>query len=127
MGRYELILRTSFDASHQLRMPDGTMEPLHGHDWRVEVYLEGGPLDEAGIVADFTALQRGLSQITAELRNRRLNELAAFAGRNPSTELIAKYICDSFSPTLPPNVRVTKTLLWETEECAAAYIPGPSP
>ena len=74
MAKYELLLRTEFTASHQLRMHDGELEPLHSHDWRVEVFLEGEELDAAGLVADFTVLQRDLTQITVDLRGRLLNE-----------------------------------------------------
>ena len=127
MAKYELLLRTEFTASHQLRMHDGELEPLHSHDWRVEVFLEGEELDAAGLVADFTVLQRDLTQITVDLRGRLLNESPAFTGRNPSTEVLAKYLHDRFAPMIPTNVRVTKIRVWETSDCAAAYIPDAAP
>jgi 6-pyruvoyltetrahydropterin/6-carboxytetrahydropterin synthase len=124
MDKYELLVQTEFTAAHRLRMHDGKLEPAHSHNWRVEVFLEGEVLDAAGLLADFTVLQRGLSLICDGLRDRLLNELPAFAGRNPSTEAVAKHLHDGFAPLVTANVRVTKVRVWETNGCAAAYIPG---
>jgi 6-pyruvoyltetrahydropterin/6-carboxytetrahydropterin synthase len=123
VGKYELLLRTTFAALHQLKMPDGSVEPLHRHDWRVEAYLQGEELGAAGLLADFTVLHQHLAAIIADLRDRPLNELPAFSGRNPATEAVAKYLHDRLAPIVPANVRVTKVRVWETDDCAAAYIP----
>ena len=123
MSRYELLLRASFSAAHQLRLPDGTMEPMHGHNWKVEAYLEGPELDSVGILADFTVLQPQLEAITAGLHNTLLNDLSAFSSDNPSTERIAKYVHDALSPRLPGGIRISKVRIWETDHCAAAFVP----
>lgn len=126
MPHFELTLESEFSAAHRLRMHDGTLEPLHGHNWRVEVFLVGSELDSAGLVADFVVLQKDLSQIVGRLHDTCLNELPAFRECNPSTELVAKHIHDEFAPTLPQGVRVAKVRVWETRVCAAAYVPGES-
>ncbi|HVP11326.1 MAG TPA: 6-carboxytetrahydropterin synthase [Phycisphaerae bacterium] len=123
MSKYELLIRTEFSAAHQLMMPDGGLEAVHSHNWRVEVFLEGGELNGASLLVDFTVLQRHLSQITGDLQDRLLNDVPAFAGRNPSTEKVAQYLHDRFAPVIPENVRVTKVRVWETLNCAAAYVP----
>ena len=104
-------------------MPDGCVEPEHRHIWRVEVYLEGEKLDAAGLLADFTVMQKHLCEIVDDLRDRLLNELPAFSGRNPATEAVARHLHDRLAPLVPSNVRVTKVRVWETDDCAAAYIP----
>lgn len=123
MGRYELIVRSGFSATHQVRMPDGNLEPAHEHSFKVEVFLEGDGLDGSGMVVDFTTLQRNLGQITTLLRGTHLNDLPAFAAGTPSTELMARHIYDRYQPTLPPRVRLTRVRVWETEDCAAAFVP----
>ncbi|MEK6643628.1 MAG: 6-carboxytetrahydropterin synthase [Planctomycetota bacterium] len=124
MPHYELLLESEFSAAHRLRMHDGTLEPLHGHNWRVEVFIEGGDLDSAGLLADFVVLQRNLAIVVGRLHDTCLNELPAFAERNPSTELVAKHLHDAFVPMLPTGVRMAKVRVWETRTCAAAYVPG---
>ncbi len=120
---YELVLRSGFSASHGLRRGDGGSEPLHRHAWRVELFLEGRDLDDAGLLADFTVLQQNLRQITGELHEVCLNELPAFSDCNPSAELIARHLHDRYRPTLPPGVRLVKARVWETDDCAAAFVP----
>lgn len=123
MSRYELTLRAEFSAAHRLRLLDGSLEPLHGHNWLVEVLLSGDRLDDMDVLADFTLLQPRLRAITGELHDSYLNEHAAFAGRNPSTELVARHVHDRLVPGLPAGVRVLRVQVWETRDCAAAYIP----
>lgn len=124
MSGYELLLRAGFSAAHQLRLGDGRLEPLHGHNWRVEVFLVGSRLDENGILADFTVLQPHLQRITGELHDTFLNDHPAFASDNPSTELIARYIHDAFAGHVVAPIRIAKVRVWETDDCAAAYTPG---
>jgi len=124
MGRYELVLKNEFSAAHRLRLHDGDFEPMHGHNWRVEIYLESPALDRAGLVADFVVLQENLSRLTRELHNTTLNDHPAFSSSNPSTELVAKFLHDRFAPTLPAGVRLSKVRVWETDACAASFTPG---
>jgi 6-pyruvoyltetrahydropterin/6-carboxytetrahydropterin synthase len=124
LAAYQLLLRGTFSAAHRLRMYDGRLEPLHGHNWRVEVWLQGSKLDEIGVVCDFTLLQRNLTDTLAELHDTCLNDLPAFSDRNPSTEHVARQIHDRLAPLLPTTVRIAKVQVWETENCAAAFIPG---
>ena len=122
MGCYEILITDEFSAAHRLRMHDGTFEPLHGHNWRVEVTILGPELDSAGLLADFTELRPALQKVTGELHDSCLNDHSAFAEVNPSTELVARYIHDRLMPQIPPGARLAKVRVWETSNCAAAYI-----
>lgn len=124
--KYEILLRAEFSAAHQLKLSDGSLEPLHGHNWKVEVFLEGPRLDETGMLADFTIVQPALVEITSTLHNTNLNDLPVFSRLNPSTEHVARYIHDRFMPKLPTSVTISKVRVWETTSCAAAYIPDPT-
>jgi 6-pyruvoyltetrahydropterin/6-carboxytetrahydropterin synthase len=55
-----------YSAAHFIVLPDGTCEPLHGHNYRVAVEL-GGPLDASGCVIDFAALLEIMKSIADEL------------------------------------------------------------
>ena len=48
----------SFSAAHQLRLYDGSLEPLHGHNWQVKVTVVAAKLDSIGVVMDFHELER---------------------------------------------------------------------
>ncbi len=123
MACYEILLQGEFSAAHRLKLPDGSFEPLHGHNWRVEVSLRGPRLDAAGMLADFTVVQPRLREVTGELHDTYLNELPAFAACNPSTEYVAKHIHDRLRPILQPGVTISMVRVWETSACAAAYVP----
>lgn len=126
MPRYELLIESHFSAAHRLRMHDGRFEPLHGHNWKVEVFVEGARLDGCDLLADFVPLQAALAHVTAELHDSYLNELPAFAASNPSAERVARHLHDRLAPLLPVDVRLTRVRVWESPGCAAAYLPDPT-
>lgn len=123
MAAYEILITTEFSAAHQLRLPDGTLEPLHGHNWKVELYLEGDELDQMDVLADFTVVRPQLLAACAELHDTHLNDHPAFQADNPSTERVAKLIHDQLAPKMAETVRISRVRVWETSTCAAAYIP----
>jgi len=123
LAAYEILITTEFSAAHQLRFPDGTLEPLHGHNWKVELYLEGAEIDEIDVLADFTVVRPQLLAVCAELHDTHLNDHPAFQADNPSTERVAKLIHDQLAPKMAKTVRISRVRVWETSTCAAAYIP----
>ena len=98
---FEASIRGWFAAAHQLRLPDGTFEPLHGHNWGVEVTFASETLDEMGVVVDFVAAKRCLDEILRTFHDGNLNESVAFARRNPSAEHVAAVIAEQM--TSPPG------------------------
>jgi 6-pyruvoyltetrahydropterin/6-carboxytetrahydropterin synthase len=114
----------TFAAAHQLRLHDGSLEPLHGHNWRVEVTVSAAKLDPIGVVMDFHELERLVQDIVAPMHNRHLNELAMFAASNPTTENVATSIGKSLR--LPAGVLLERVEVWETAENSAIYWPAGS-
>ena len=107
---YEVTISGWFAAAHQLRLADGRLEPLHGHNWQVRVTYAGPRLDAQGLLLDFTALKPRLARVLAELHDRCLNELPAFADRNPSAEHVAVHIAAALATDTGANVsRVATT------------------
>ncbi len=43
---YEVKIVTQFAAAHRLENFNGKCEGLHGHNWKVEVFLVGPALDQ---------------------------------------------------------------------------------
>ena len=118
---FHITLRRTFCASHQLRLPDGSLEPLHGHNWRLRLCVErdDGGLDEIGTVIDFHDVERRLDGVTGPMHNRHLNDQPAFAERNPSAELVAEHVGRSLE--LPAGVRVIECEVTEAEGCSATW------
>ncbi len=118
---FDITTTRDFSASHQLRFPDGSLEPLHGHNWRVGVTVSAGGLDALGCVMDFHELQRRVNAVVDSMHNAHLNDLPAFAELNPSAENVAGFIGKSVE--VPAGVRVERVAVWETPDCRATWRP----
>ena len=120
---YELKVTSGFAAAHRLTMVGAKCENLHGHNWKVEVYLRGERLDEAGVLLDFGVVKAHLREVMATLDHRFLNELPMFAGAQPSSERIAAYIARELQGRLgPAAARVSRVSAWESDDACATYI-----
>jgi 6-pyruvoyltetrahydropterin/6-carboxytetrahydropterin synthase len=119
---FDITVTREFSAAHQLRLYDGSLEPLHGHNWRVIVTVSAAKLDSIGTVMDFHELERLLDGIIQPLHNRHLNEVPPFSDRfNPSAEHVAVHIGQSMK--LPDGIRLSSVQVWESAGCSAIYRP----
>ncbi len=125
-GVYELTVAGSFAAAHRLRGYRGDCEKLHGHNWRVEVCLAAGRLDELGMVVDFREVKAALGEVLGRLDHGYLNEAPPFDERNPTTENLCRYIAEGLAGRLPAHVTVRRVTCWESEGCSASYRPPAS-
>ena len=120
---FQISIRRWFAASHQLRQADGSLEPLHGHNWqmRMTAAREGGGLDAIGTVHDFHDVEKRLDEVLRPLHNAHLNDLPAFAALNPTTENVAAHIAAQIR--LPQGLRMLEVEVWETPDCSATFRP----
>lgn len=118
---FQITSTREFAAAHQIRLYDGSLEPLHGHNWRVTVTVAADGLDAIGVVMDFHELDRQLEAIIRPMHNAHLNEQPAFAQRNPTTEHVALHVADSLE--LSERVRLVSVEVWETSGNSAVYRP----
>ena len=93
---YELKVTSGFAAAHRLTMVGAKCENLHGHNWKVEVVLQGDRLDEGRVLLDFGVVKTHLREVMATLDHKFLNELPMFAGEQPSSERIAAYVARGY-------------------------------
>ena len=120
---YELHAETYFAAAHCLRGYQGKCEKLHGHNWRVQVVLAGESTNHLGMVMDFSDVKALLAEVVEEFDHCYLNDLPRFREQNPTTENMARIICEDLARRLPAGVRVRSVTAWESEKCAATYRP----
>lgn len=119
--RFSIVTEHVFAAAHQVVLPDGTLEPLHGHNWTLRVIVRSERLDPLGMVMDFHALQREVERVLAPFRNRNLNEIAPFDGSSPTAERIAAFVARSLE--LPKDVALARVELMEAPGCWAICEP----
>jgi len=120
---FEVTVEETFAAGHALRNYRGKCENVHGHNYRVQVTLEGAQLDEAGLLVDFVELKKVLHGVLDRLDHRFLNEVAPFDVLNPSAENMARHIFEELERGLDgqPGARIASVRLWETDTCSATY------
>ncbi|MEW6378313.1 MAG: 6-carboxytetrahydropterin synthase QueD [bacterium] len=119
---YKLMVSASFAAAHQLRGYRGKCESLHGHNWRVQLYVTAEQVNEVGLALDFKHLKKCLHDILQTLDHTNLNTLPPFEEHNPSSENIAKYIFEQASEELQgSSARVSSVRVWESDSAYAQY------
>jgi len=121
---YELKVVTQFAAAHSLRNFHGKCENLHGHNWKVEIYVVSDELDRTEIVMDFGELKTMAKEVLDALDHKHLNELEFFKVNNPSSENIARFIYEGIASRVDrPAVSVSRVSVWESDTSRATYIP----
>ena|SRR5438128_2363453 len=119
---FQITTTRHFSAAHQLRLYDGSLEPLHGHNWKVKVTVSAPKLDEIGVVMDFHDLERRLNKVIDPMHNRNLNDLPHFKSTNPSAENVALHIAEGID--LPMAIKLESVEVWETAENSAVFSPN---
>jgi 6-pyruvoyltetrahydropterin/6-carboxytetrahydropterin synthase len=121
---YEVAYETTFCATHQLTLDGKPIEPVHGHDWRVEVVAAGDTLDRIGVVVDFEHLKKATGEVAAEFHYKDINAHPAFAGQSVSAELVARYFYEAVRRGLGDEGRhLSRVRIWEAPGCSAVYRP----
>lgn len=92
---YSLTVRDHFMIAHSFRGEVfGPAQRLHGATYVVDVTFNRPELDGDGVVVDIGLASQRLDAVLGELRYRNLDEDPAFAGRNTTTEVLARAIFD---------------------------------
>ncbi|MEJ5256455.1 MAG: 6-carboxytetrahydropterin synthase QueD [Acidimicrobiales bacterium] len=119
----EIFREFGFEAAHQLpNVPEGhKCARLHGHSFRVRVYVEGPVGETTGWVTDFADLDEACAPVRQALDHRYLNEIDGLA--NPTSEVLAGWIWERLAPALPGLSRV---VVRETCTSGVEYR-GPAP
>lgn len=122
--KYKIYVESQFSSAHYLRMYKGKCENLHGHNWKVGVYVKSSKLDSVGMVLDFTDLKKALRKVLEKLDHKFLNkEIDFFKNTQPTAENIAKYIYENLKVLLNKhkNIESIEVVVWETPTQAAIY------
>ncbi len=122
---FEVSVEETFAAGHALRNYHGKCENVHGHNYRVQVTLEGAELDDAGLLVDFVHIKKLMREVIERLDHHYLNDVPPFDKLNPSAENMAKYLYDEIANGMGQGtpVRVSAVKLWETDTSSATYRP----
>ena len=118
----EIFKEFVFEAAHRLpHVPEGhKCARLHGHSFRVGIYVSGEVDPNTGWIMDFSEIKTAFSPIYEMLDHHYLNEINGL--ENPTSENIARWIWENLNPTLPALSRI---VLHET--CTSGCVYGGPP
>jgi len=92
---FSVTVRDHMMIAHSLRGEVfGPAQRLHGATFVVDATFRRAELDPDNIVVDIGLAAQELRGVLGELNYRNLDDEAAFAGRNTSTEALAQVIAD---------------------------------
>jgi 6-pyruvoyltetrahydropterin/6-carboxytetrahydropterin synthase len=102
----DLFKDFTFEAAHRLpHVPqDHKCARLHGHSFRVRVWVSGEVDPQFGWVMDFAAIKDACKPIIRELDHYYLNEIPGL--ENPTSEHVAAWIWYRLKPLLPLLSRI---------------------
>jgi 6-pyruvoyltetrahydropterin/6-carboxytetrahydropterin synthase len=114
----EVFKKFTIEAAHRLPgVPEGhKCSRLHGHSFRVEVYVEGAVDEQSGWVMDFGDIKAAFQPLHDRLDHHYLNEVEDLT--NPTSENLARWIWQRLKPTLPS---LSKIVVRETCTSGCVY------
>lgn len=114
----EIFKHFSFDSAHFLpNVPDGhKCKEIHGHTYRVVVYIEGTLESELNWVMDFAELKERIEPIVKSVDHKLLNNIPGL--ENPTCEAIAVWLWNKIKQEVPA---LSKIELYETPTSGVVY------
>ena len=92
---YSVSVRDHVMIAHSFRGDVfGPAQRLHGATYVVDLEFRRPDLDADGIVVDIGRASETLRRVLSDLNFRNLDEVPAFAGRNTTTEFLARVVFD---------------------------------
>jgi 6-pyruvoyltetrahydropterin/6-carboxytetrahydropterin synthase len=117
--KYSVNVTKDFSSAHALRDYHGKCEHLHGHNWKVEMTVQGNKLDRSGMLVDFVKAKMMLEETLSKLDHKYLNNIPQFRKSNPTAENIAAFIYETVKLSMKSfgktNAKISKIKVWESE------------
>jgi 6-pyruvoyltetrahydropterin/6-carboxytetrahydropterin synthase len=129
--RTALYKIVTFDASHRLLYYVGKCNQLHGHHWKVEVWVEGNVDEKTQIVVDYNTIKMVIERFDHMVILNKKDPLVSCLEKyqsvikvngDPTSELIAnhfKNMLENDSDFKRADAKVTKIRVWESPTSCA--------
>jgi len=120
-GTYEICVRKTFQAHHNLKYANDQRDEIHTHLWIIEAYIENEKLDQEGLVLDFRKVDTMLDDIIDKIKDKYINEVEPFTRMNPSAENLCRWFYEQLKAYVMPPCHLAKVVLKETQNYSASY------
>jgi len=119
---FSVTVRDHMMIAHSLRGEVfGPAQRLHGATYVVDATFRRATLDADGIVVDIGRAAEALRAVVGELSYRNLDDEAAFAGMNTTTEVLAQVVADRLAGALGEAARDLDGLVVTLRESHGAW------
>ncbi len=118
---FEVRVERTVRAVHAVRLPDGALEPLHEHDWRVTAILRGPKLGKDGFLVDFCFVRQEMDRILDPLTGANLNEHPFLAGTPSSAEAVAQRVFEALDRLDWHGPELAGVAVVEAPGCSAIF------
>lgn len=129
MPKTRLARRQGFQCIHKYVVPEWTeaanssvfgacfTSSGHGHNYELEVYIEGEPDPVTGMVMNLADVDRLLKEAVSPLEGKSVQlEVPGLKGQVPTTERIARFLFDRLAVQFKEPIRLVKIRLFEYED-----------
>ena len=102
-----IIYRTfTFDSAHYLpHVPEShKCRQIHGHTYKLTIFIEGQPDERYGWVMDFSDVKRIMAPVIHMVDHKLLNSVPGL--ENPTCEMLVVWLWDKIKPGIPMLKRV---------------------
>lgn len=124
-----LARRRSFQCLHKYVVPEWTDSANssvfgacftphgHGHNYELEVYIEGTLQQDTGMIINLTDVDKILKEAVEPLHGKHVNlEIPELKGLVPTTERLAHFLGKRLAPKFPAPLKLVKIRLYEYED-----------
>lgn len=114
-----VIFKTfNIDAAHRLPNVPLTHKcrDIHGHTYRIEVYVDAPVNEKLGWVADFADITEAFKPVHDRLDHKYLNDIKGL--ENPTVENLVRWIWIHLKPSLPI---VSRIVVYESPDSGCIY------
>jgi len=97
----EIFKEFTVEAAHLLpNVPEGhKCSRLHGHSFKIEVYVSGEIEERTGWIMDFAGIKHAFQPLFDQLDHNYMNEITGL--ENPTSENLARWIWQKLIGNLP--------------------------
>jgi 6-pyruvoyltetrahydropterin/6-carboxytetrahydropterin synthase len=119
---YEAGLSRAVRAFHIMPGMAGPEGQLHDHDYRIEIVVSRGQLDDRAMVCDLDVMEAALTELTRRIEGRNLEEIRPAGAEAVTVEVFARWVHDTLSAAIAVAGGATLAVrIWETPVAFGGY------
>lgn len=126
---YTVFKEFAFAAAHHIPDHPGKCRHLHGHNYRIRVFMAAEKLDAIGMVIDFSKIKAMMKDVVGHFDHRVINDFPPFDELHPTAEQLSEYVYRGIAERVVAaedpsrQVRVARVEVWENDTSCAIYEP----